>query len=147
MPSDTQMREILDGVPTEPLRRLLPELFESVRRAGWASQFKIHLPTGQHRGDYYTVVLDGRDYFHSTQIECPGCLKATEANEVVHYRHTVVAATLVRAGSHRVLPLDVEEVRKRRWPDQTGRRDQCREAVDRAVSPGASADVGHRQWR
>src|SRR5262249_28122928 len=29
----------------------------------------------------------------------------------VHYRHTVVSATLVKAGSHRVLPLDVEEVR------------------------------------
>ena len=28
-----------------------------------------------------------------------------------HFRHTVVAATLVKAGSHRVLPLEVEEVR------------------------------------
>jgi len=29
----------------------------------------------------------------------------------VHYSHLVVGATLVRAGSHQVLPLDVEEVR------------------------------------
>ena len=29
----------------------------------------------------------------------------------VHFRHTVVAATLVKAGSHRVFPLEVEEVR------------------------------------
>lgn len=111
VPSDTQMREILDGVATEPLRWLLPELFELVRRAGWASQFKIRVPTGAHQGAYYTMVLDGSDYFHSTKIECPGCLKATDAKGIVHYRHTVVGATLVRAGSHRIFPLDVEEVR------------------------------------
>ena len=28
LPSDTQMREILDAVDPEPLRRMLPELFE-----------------------------------------------------------------------------------------------------------------------
>lgn len=110
VPSDTQMREILDGVPIEPLRRLLPELFEGVRRAGWAHQFKSHLPTGQHQGDYYTVVLDGSEYFHSTQIHCPGCLRRTSENGTVHYSHIMVGATLVRAGSHVVLPLDVEEV-------------------------------------
>src|SRR5262245_4745609 len=29
----------------------------------------------------------------------------------IHYHHTVVSATLVKAGSHRVVPMDVEEVR------------------------------------
>lgn len=111
VPSDTQMREILDGAPTEPLRRLLPELFEGVRRAGWATQFKVHLPSGQQQGDYYVVAMDGSEYFHSTQIECPGCLRQTDAKGTVHYSHQVVSATLVRPGSHRVLPLDVEEVR------------------------------------
>ena len=52
VPSDTQRREILDGVSIEPERRLLPELFEGVRRAGWAAPLKVHLPTGEHRGDY-----------------------------------------------------------------------------------------------
>jgi len=56
-------------------------------------------------------MLDGSDYFHSTTIECPGCLQRTEAHGEVHFRHTVVSATLVKAGSHRVLPLDVEEGR------------------------------------
>src|SRR5262245_33737660 len=28
IPSDTQMREILDGVPTEPIRRVLPQTVE-----------------------------------------------------------------------------------------------------------------------
>jgi len=70
VPSDTQMREILDAAPVEPLRRLLPELFEGIRRAGWAKQMKTHIPSGAQQGDYYTIMLDGTQYFHSTKIEC-----------------------------------------------------------------------------
>ena len=42
VPSDTQMREILDGVPPELLRQVLPALFEKVRRAGWAERIAKH---------------------------------------------------------------------------------------------------------
>lgn len=111
VPSDTQMREILDGVPVELLRQVLPELFAKVRRAGWAQDFKSTVPSGFHHGDYYSAMLDGSDYFHSTKVPCPGCVQRTDRTGQVHYRHTVVSATLVKAGSHRVLPLDVEEVR------------------------------------
>ena len=46
------MREILDGVEPEPLRALLPQLCEKVRRAGWGGQFTTPLPSGQHQGTY-----------------------------------------------------------------------------------------------
>jgi hypothetical protein len=111
VPSDTQMREILDGVPVALLRQALPELCDKVRRAGWAKECKRTVPSGYHQGDYDTAMLDGRDYFHSTTIECPGCVQRTDANGEVHFRPTGVSATLVKAGSHRVLPLEVEEVR------------------------------------
>lgn len=112
VPSDTQMREILDGTSPEPLRRLLPELFEYVRRAGWAEQYKTTLPSGKDKGDYFTMPMDGSEYSHSTQIECSGCLKKVDKKTgETHYSHCVVAATLVKAGSHRIFPMDVEEVR------------------------------------
>ena len=111
LPSDSQMRDILDPAPTEPLRRMLPLLFEKVRRAGWAEQFKTDLPDGKDAGSYYSLVLDGTQYFHSTKLECPSCLRKTDASGQTHYSHSVVAATLVKAGSHKVLPLDVEQVR------------------------------------
>jgi hypothetical protein len=90
---------------------VLPELFEKVRRSGWAKDFKSTVPSGFHQGDYYTAMLDGSDYFHSTTIACPGCLQRPDTGGEVHFRHTVVSATLVKAGSHRVLPVDVEAVR------------------------------------
>jgi hypothetical protein len=107
IPSDTQMREILDGVPTEPLRRVLPQTFAQMRRVGWTTRFVTEVE-GQK---YYPIVLDGSAYFHSTQIHCPHCLYQRHANGETHYSHVVVSATVTRAGSHAILPLDVEEVR------------------------------------
>jgi hypothetical protein len=46
------MREILDGVEVEPLRVLLPQRWEHVRRAGWGSRFTTTLPSGQPQGTY-----------------------------------------------------------------------------------------------
>lgn len=112
VPSDTQMREILDEVAPESLRQLLPELFEKVRRAGWAEQYKTSIPSGKDKGSYFTLPLDGMEYFHSTEIECPGCLKKVDQKSGrTDYSHCIVGATLVKAGSHRIFPLDVEEVR------------------------------------
>jgi hypothetical protein len=111
IPSDTQMREILDGVEPEALRTVFPQLWEKVRRAGWGGRFTTTLPSGQHQGTYYTVALDGSEYFRSTKVQCPHCLRQPDPQGRVHYAHMIVGATVVRAGSHQVLPLDVEEVR------------------------------------
>jgi hypothetical protein len=107
IPSDTQMREILDGVPTDPLRRLLPQTFEQRRRVGWTARFVTEV-AGEK---YYPVVLDGSEYFHSTQIHCSHCLPQRQTTGATHYSHLVVSATVTRAGSHAILPLDAEEVR------------------------------------
>jgi hypothetical protein len=111
VPSDTQMREILDGVAPEVLRGVLPQLWEKVRRAGWGPRFTTTLPSGQQQGTYSTVALDGSEYFHSTQVQGPHCLRQPDPQGRVHYSHKLVGATVVRAGSPQVLPLAVEEVR------------------------------------
>lgn len=107
LPSDTQMRQILDGAPVEPLLGVLSEVFERMRRVGWTSKFVTEVE-GQK---VYTVALDGSQYFSSTKIECPACLRRADKNGETHYSHVVVGATLVRAGSHAILPLDAEQVR------------------------------------
>ncbi len=52
IPSDTQLREILDGVAPESLRKVLPQLWEKVRRAGWSRRFTTTLPSGSRQGVY-----------------------------------------------------------------------------------------------
>lgn len=111
LPSDTQMREILDGVEPESLRGILPQLWEKVRRAGWGPRFTTTLPSGQPQGTYYTVAVDGSEYFRSTKVQWPQCLRQVDPQGRGHYAHKIVGATGVRAGSPQVLPLDGEEVR------------------------------------
>ena len=52
IPSDTQLRESLDGVAPESLRKVLPQLWEKVRRAGWSRRFTTTLPSGSRQGVY-----------------------------------------------------------------------------------------------
>jgi hypothetical protein len=111
VPSDTQMREILDRVNPDSLRGVLPQVWEKVRRAGWGPRLTTTLPSGHHQGTYYTVALDGSEYFRSTKVQCSHCLRQPDPQGRVHYSHKIVGATVVRAGAHQVLPLDVEEVR------------------------------------
>lgn len=137
IPSDTQMREILDGVPTEPLRRVLPETFERMRQVGWTGRFV----TAVEGKKYYTIAVDGSEYFHSTQIACPGCLRQKSAKGETHYSHLVVAATVTRAGSHEILPMEAEEVRNE---DGQQRQDCELNAAKRLVK---RLRAEHRQLR
>ena len=138
---------MLDGSAPESLRRLLPAWFEDVRRAGWAAQYKTTRPSGRDKGSYFTMPMDGMEYFHSTQIEGPGCLQKTdEKSGTTPYAHCVVAATLVKAGSHRIFPLDVEEVRN---TEGTAKQDCELNAAKRLVvrcKTGASADASDHRW-
>jgi hypothetical protein len=61
IPSDTQRREILAGVKPETIRVGLPHLWEKVRRAGWGGRFTPTPPSGQHKGTYDTVALEGSE--------------------------------------------------------------------------------------
>jgi hypothetical protein len=44
-------------------------------------------------------------------VQGPHCLRQPDPQGRVPYGHKIVGATVVRAGSHQVVPLDVEEVR------------------------------------
>lgn len=57
LPSDTQMREILDGVTIEPLREVLSETFERRRRAEWSLKFVTEVTGVLHDGSGWQPVL------------------------------------------------------------------------------------------
>lgn len=108
VPSATQLRENLDEVAWEEVRRLMPVLFEKMRRAGWATQLRSEVSCGPDAGKYYVVALDGTSYFDSVAIQCRHCLQRRDQAGAVHYWHLAVGATIVKAGSHRIVPLDAE---------------------------------------
>jgi hypothetical protein len=107
VPSDTQLRDILDGAPTEPLRRLLAVIFERYRRSGWAWEFRTSFALGKR---FYPVAIDGTDYFSSREINCSSCLRRSSDNEKTTYRHSILSATVIKPRSHRILPIDAEGI-------------------------------------
>jgi hypothetical protein len=106
IPSDTQLRQILDGAPWDPFRRLLGHIAERYRRSGWLAEFK----TSRDLGGLYPLALDATDYHSSTAVSCEHCLSSAEG-ERARYRHTMLSATMLKARSHRILPVDAEPVR------------------------------------
>ena len=136
LPSDTQMRESLDGAPTEPLRRMLPKTFAQMRRVGWTGKCATEV-AGEK---YYTVAVDGSEDCHATKIPWPGGLGPQRAKGETHYSPLVVAATLTRAGSHELLPLDAEEVRK---DDGQPQQDGALTAAKRLVRRLRTGSIGN----
>jgi hypothetical protein len=107
VPSDSQLREILDSAPAEPLRRLLAVIFNRFRRSGWAWQFRTSSALGK---SFYPVAIDGTDYFSSYEISCPGCLRRSSTDGRVSFRHSILSATLIKPRSHQILPIDAEPI-------------------------------------
>ncbi len=65
-PSDTQLRERLDGVDPESLGRAYKALLRSAQRSGALKHFK------SLKG-YYPVATDGSGVFSSHEIHCEDC--------------------------------------------------------------------------
>lgn len=96
--------------PTRRLREVLPEVFERARQLRMERCAEARLRAVARSTTRWH--LTSSEYFHSTKINCPGDSRRESKDGVVHYSHVVVGATAVRAGSHDILPIDVEEVRE-----------------------------------
>lgn len=102
VPSDTQMREILDGIDIEPLNEAFADLFWEVQRGGELKKWLFD-------GKYYLLAIDGSGYFCSDKISCSQCLVRKKGGKNQFY-HQVVAAVLVHPETKQVLPLAVEPI-------------------------------------
>ena len=110
VPSDTQMRAILDGVAPELLRSLLPVLFEKIRRAGWATSQKYRAKWRAPRRLLYADARWDRLFsFHCSPVSRLFATARWGWSSAFPPYGSVGNA--VKAGAHRVFPLDVEEVR------------------------------------
>jgi len=96
VPSDTQMREILDGIEIEPLNECFADLFWELQRGRELKQWLFD-------GKYYLVAIDGSGYFCSDSISCEHCL-VRRKNGKEQFYHQVVAAVLVHPVTRQVLP-------------------------------------------
>ena len=100
IPSDGQIRNLLDPVEARYLRAPFWQVYE-------------RLQAGKYLDDYHSVggtllcSFDGTQYFSSKKIHCPNCTVRTRKGEET-YSHMVLAAVLVAPGQEHVIALDPE---------------------------------------
>lgn len=103
MPSDTQVREILDEVHPDQLRPVFKDVFRRLQRGKVLEEY-VFLE------GCYLVALDGVEYFCSKSVHCDQCLTRTHKNGSVSYYHQMLGAVIVHPDFSEVIPLAPEPI-------------------------------------
>jgi hypothetical protein len=102
VPSDPQIRNLLDPIPPEQLAAPFWRVFEQLRAGDYLQAYQGHLGT-------WLCALDGTQYFGSEKIHCAQCTTRV-SNGRTYYSHTLVAPLIVAPGEKRVIALEPEFV-------------------------------------
>jgi hypothetical protein len=103
VPSDSQMRAVLDPVDPAGLRAPFRAIFRRLQRGKVLERFLF-------LEDHYLVSLDGTGYFSSAKIHCPSCLVKHHRGGGITYSHQLLGATLVHPDLKEVIPLAPEPI-------------------------------------
>jgi hypothetical protein len=106
VPSDTQMRTILDEVAPESLRPLFKAVVQQLQRGKELEKMRF-------MGRYYLASLDGTGYFSSKKVHCEACLQRTNHRTgEITYAHQMLGVALVHPDQKTVIPLMPEPIIK-----------------------------------
>lgn len=103
IPSDTQMREVLDPVEVDHLNEGFADIFAELQRAGVLEDYVFH-------DGSYLIAIDGTGYYCSNNIHCPHCLKHVNKADKTQYAHQAVAAVMVHPKRKEVIAMAVEPI-------------------------------------
>lgn len=132
IPSDSQLRDVLDAHDYAPLLEVYRQWFNRLQRSKQLEQY-------QYFGDRYLITLDGSQYFNSEKIHCRRCLHKEKTNGHTEYYHQVLQSALVHPDRREVIPLAPEFIRMQ---DGSTTQDCESAAALRAVT---KIRVAHRQ--
>ena len=124
IPSDTQMREILDPLGPEHLRPVFADVFRQLQRGKALEPFEFY-------NGGYLLSLDGTGYFSSQKIHCPSCQVKKHKSGVVTYEHQMLGAVIVHPEIKEVIPLAPEPIQKQ---DGSTKNDCERNAARRLLA-------------
>lgn len=111
IPSDTQLRDVLDRVSTDNFRKPFEIIFRTLQQDKALEQFKFH----DGFRDQYLVSTDATGFFGSTDVKCDFCLAKIqrgqdEEGEELFFHHQLLAASIVHPDRSTVIPLCPEPI-------------------------------------
>ena len=101
IPSDNQIRNLLDPLPPERLFPLFETCWQILEATGTLATFQV-------LDQQYLIALDGTQYFSSQNMYCDACTHTTSASGVTTYSHTVLLPVLVAPQHSKVVALAPE---------------------------------------
>jgi hypothetical protein len=124
VPSDTQVRTILDPVEPEDLRPCFTDVFRELQRGKALEPFVFYQGC-------YLLSCDGVKHFSSQKISCPDCLEQHHQNGTVTHSHQLFAGALVHPDLKEVIPVRPEPIIKQ---DGVAKNDCERNAAKRFMA-------------
>lgn len=104
IPKESQMRDTLDGIDTDPIDAVFPDYLKRLQRHKQLIHYQV-------LGGYCLIALDGSGYFSSYKIKCPHCLRQKKKGLPVRYHHSVLQAAIMNPDMRQVLPMAPEFIR------------------------------------
>ena len=101
IPSDNQIRNLLDPISPELLYPLFSGAFEDLESYG-------HLDAYRFWENYLLIPIDGTEYFRSSKIHCNNCSVSKHKNGKITYSHKVLTPVIVSPNNHQIISLEPE---------------------------------------
>lgn len=113
LPSDTQLRAVLDWVPTDQYRRIFNDLFFFIQRNKLLEEFEF---MRIEKSPYYLHSVDGTGYYRSEKVICNSCQVSEHINAdgvaTLRFGHNMLAGSIVHPDKRCVIPVMPEVIQK-----------------------------------
>lgn len=104
IPSDNQLREVLDKISSEALAPIFKDFYERLRRHKHLEDYAI-LP------NVLMCAIDGTQYHSSKTVNCSGCLTKEHKSGEITYSHGVLQGAIMHPDKKQVLPVMPEAIK------------------------------------
>jgi hypothetical protein len=111
IPSDSQLREVVDRHDYGPLVGVFSEYLRRMQRSKELEAYQFY-------DGKYLITVDGSEYFNSESVHCPLCLSRNKSSGSVEYFHQAVQPALVHPDLRQVLPLAPQFIRMQEGSDK-----------------------------
>jgi len=101
LPSDNQIRNLLDPVSPTQLQSVYRQIFLELERREVLKSYRVF-------AEQLLVAIDGTEYFSSKKIHCAQCSQRVLANGETRYFHSVLTPVIVQPGHPQVITLEPE---------------------------------------
>ncbi len=103
IPSDNQIRSLLDPVAPSYVCGVFRDIYLRLDRAGVLQGYRAH-------AHCLLIAVDGTEYFSSQKIHCEQCSCREWSNGKINYFHRVLTPVIVQPGNECVITLEPEYI-------------------------------------